>query len=203
MARPVLRWRSGETTMKTLLATLLLAATAASAAAGPDFVSRNPRPHPLAASSGTSEVGPADDLLFDLGSHTLSPQALERLTAAAAWAKLHPGYRLVLEGYTDGSGSRVFNEDLATTRAVAARNYLMVRGVPADRIVIVVFGEATATARIDSLSRRVVFYATDRAPREIAIASMQHKRALSAVWVDRNVLFNERRAPERTLVGSR
>jgi outer membrane protein OmpA-like peptidoglycan-associated protein len=189
--------------MKTLLATLLLAAAVAPAAAGPDFVSSSPAPRPLAASSGTREVAPADDILFDLDSHTLSQQAQERLTTAAAWVKRHPGYRLVLEGYTDGSGSRVYNEDLATSRAAAARNYLRVRGVPADRIVIVVFGESAASAPVDSLSRRVVFYATDRDPREVALASMQHKRALSAVWVDRDVLFNEHRRPERTLVGSR
>jgi len=189
--------------MKTLLATILLAAAVAPAAAGPDFVSQSPRPRALAASSGTREVAPADDILFDLDSHALSPMAQDRLASAATWLKRHPGYRLVLEGYTDGSGSRLYNEDLATSRAAAARNRLIALGVPADRIVIVVFGEATASVAIDALSRRVVFYATDRAPREVALASMQHKRALSAIWVDRNVLFNEHRTPERTLVGSR
>lgn len=189
--------------MKTLLATLLLAAAVAPAAAGPDFVSSSHRPRPLAASSGTREVAPADDILFDLDSHTLSPMAQDRLTAAATWLKSHPRYRLVLEGYTDGTGSRAYNEDLATSRAAAARNYLRVRGVPTDRIVIVVFGESAASAPVDSLSRRVVFYATDRPARAVALASMQHKRALSAVWVDGNVLFNEHRAPDRTLVGSR
>jgi outer membrane protein OmpA-like peptidoglycan-associated protein len=185
--------------MKTLLATIVLAAIAAPAAAGPDFVTPSPRPKPLAASSGVREIAPFDDVLFELDSAVLSPVARQQLGSAAAWLKRHPGQRLVLEGYTDGSGPRFYNEDLATSRAVRARDHLISLGVPANRLIMVVYGELAARAQLDPLSRRVVLYATDRSPHEIAVASLDRKHALSAVWVDRGTLFSER----REIVGSR
>src|SRR5262249_35927626 len=115
-----------------------------------------------------------------------------------------PTYRLVLEGYTDGSGYAFYNEDLATSRAAAARDYLISLGVPPYRLIVVVYGETAAPAQYDALSRRVVFYATDRGPREIALASLEKKHALSAVWVRQGTLFSERRAAQpRVLVGER
>jgi outer membrane protein OmpA-like peptidoglycan-associated protein len=189
--------------MKTLLATLLLAAVAAPAVAGPDFVTPNPRPKELAASSGAREVAPLDDILFDLDSHALSPLAQQQLASAAAWMKRHPRFRLVLEGYTDGSGFHFYNEDLATRRAAIARNHLIGLGVPSHRIVIVVYGEAAARAQVDASARRVVFYATELSPREIATASIDRKRALSAVWVERDTLFSQERRPQRVIVGER
>ena len=190
--------------MKTLLApVLLVAAAAAPPAAGPDFVTPNPRPHPLAASSGSREIAPLDDILFDLDSHALSDEGRQQLAGAAAWLRSHPRYRIVLEGYTDGSGSRAYNEDLATSRAAAARVHLISLGIPASRIQIIVYGEAAARAQLDTLGRRVVVYATDRPARAVALASIQHKRALSSIWVDRNTLVSERRSPDREIIGSR
>jgi outer membrane protein OmpA-like peptidoglycan-associated protein len=189
--------------MKTLLATLVLVATAAPATAGPDFVTPNRPPRALAASSGDREVAPLDDILFDTDSAALSPLAQEQLDSAAAWLASHPKYRLVIEGYTDGSGPRFYNEDLATSRAAAARARLIALGLPPYRLIVVVYGETAAHGERDALARRVVFYATDRGPREIALASLEKKRALSAVWVRQGTLFSERRLPQRVLVGAR
>ena len=193
--------------MKTLLASLVLAAFAAPAAAGPDFVTPNRKARELAASSGVREIAPLDDILFDVDADALSSAARQQLASAAAWMKRHPRYRLVLEGYTDGLGLRVYNEDLATRRAAAARRHLMGLGVPSDRLVIVVYGEAVARGQRDPLSRRVVMYASDRSPAEIAAASIDRKRALSAVWIEQDALYSQRRAleraPERVIVGTR
>jgi outer membrane protein OmpA-like peptidoglycan-associated protein len=189
--------------MKILMTTFALVVAAAPAMAGPDFVTPNPRPRALAASSGVREVAPMDDILFDFDADALSPVALRQLGSAAAWLKRHPGFRLVLEGYTDGSGYQFYNEDLATRRAAMARKLLIELGVPSARIVIVVYGEAAARAQLDALERRVVLYATDRTPKEIATASIAKKHALSAVWVERDTLFSERRAVQPVLVGAR
>jgi len=189
--------------MKTLLATCVIVGMAAPAVAGPDFVTPSPRPRELAASSGVREVTPLDDILFEFDSDALSPAAQQKLDSVAAWLKRHPRYRMVLEGYTDGSGYRFYNEDLATRRAAIARNHLISLGVPPGRIVMVVYGEAAAHAQLDPLGRRVVMYATDQAPRAIAMASLDRKRALSAVWVDRDTLFSERRADRGVIVGVR
>lgn len=190
--------------MKTLLATLLLAAIAAPAVAGPDFVTPSPRPRPLAASSGVRDIGPQDDILFALDSATLTTDAQQSLASAAAWMKAHPRHQLVLEGYTDSSGFRIYNEDLATRRAAIARNHLISLGVPSQRIVLVVYGEMGARGMLDPLSRRVVMYATDRSPGQIASASLDRKRALSAVWVDRgDALISEKRTIRPEVISRR
>lgn len=182
--------------MKTLLATIVLAALAAPAMAGPDFVTPNHKPRELAASGGAREVAPSDDILFDTDSYALTSTAQQQLASTAAWMKRHPRYRLVLEGYTDGSGPSYYNEDLATRRAALTRNHLIALGVPTDRIVMVVYGEAAARAQIDPLARRVVLYATRLTPQQVAGASIDRKRALSTVWVERDALFTLERAPQ-------
>jgi outer membrane protein OmpA-like peptidoglycan-associated protein len=189
--------------MKILMTTFALVVAAAPAMAGPDFVTPNPRPRALAASSGVREVAPMDDILFDFDSDALSAVAWQQLGSAATWLKHHPDFHLVLEGYTDGSGYRFYNEDLATRRAAAARRHLIGLGVPSARIVIVVYGEAASRAQQDALERRVVLYATDQTPKEIATASIARKHALSAVWVERDTLFSQRRAVQPVLVGTR
>jgi outer membrane protein OmpA-like peptidoglycan-associated protein len=190
-----------EATMKTLLATLVLAA-ATPAAAGPDFVTPTPPPRALAASDGATQITPMDDILFASDADALSPLAQQQLASAAAWLKQHPRYRLVLEGHTDAAGQPYYNEDLATRRAAHARAHLIALGVPSDRIIVVVYGEVAARATRDPLARRVVLYATHLPPRAIAAASLDRKRALSAVWVEQDALYRQERTP-RTLVGTR
>jgi outer membrane protein OmpA-like peptidoglycan-associated protein len=189
--------------MKTLLATLVLAAAAAApAAAGPDFVTPTPRPRALAASDGVTQIAPMDDVMFESDSDALTPLAQQQLASAAAWLQQNPRYRLVLEGYTDAAGQPFYNEDLATRRAAHARAHLIARGVPSHRLIVVVYGEAAARATRDPLARRVVLYATHLPPRTIAAASLDRKRALSAVWVEQDTLYTQERTP-RTLVGTR
>jgi outer membrane protein OmpA-like peptidoglycan-associated protein len=188
--------------MKTLLATLVLAAAVTPAAAGPDVVTPTPPPRALAASDGAGPIAPMDDVLFASDSAALSPLTEQRLASAAAWLQQNPRYRLVVEGYTDAAGQPLYNEDLATRRAANARAHLIALGVPSDRIIVVVYGEAAARATRDPLARRVVFYATHLPPRTIAAASLDRKRALSAVWVEQGTLYTQARTP-RTLVGER
>jgi outer membrane protein OmpA-like peptidoglycan-associated protein len=49
-------------------------------------------------------------------------------------------------GYTDGVGSPQANVELAAGRARAARNYLINKGIRADRMFVKVFGEADPVA---------------------------------------------------------
>jgi outer membrane protein OmpA-like peptidoglycan-associated protein len=204
LARRMLFSLLRRTTMKTLLATILLAAVAAPAAAGPDFVTPSPRPRALAASSGVRDIGPQDDILFGFDSHALTSASQQQLASAAAWLKTHPRYRIVLEGYTDSSGFQVYNEDLATRRAAMARSHLISLGVSSDRIILVVYGEVGARGPVDPLSRRVVMYATDRSPSEISTVSLDRKRALRAVWVERdNALISEQRSTRPEVVSRR
>ena len=189
--------------MKTLLASLLLAAAAVPAVAGPDFVTPNPRPRALAPSDSSRELAPIDDILFDYDSHALSPLAQQQLVSVAKWMKGHPRFKLVLEGYTDSTGYAAYNEELATRRAMLARNHLIALGVPQDRLLMVIYGEAAAHSGLNPLDRRVVLYATDRTPRQIAEASIMRKGALTAMWSVKNTLYTESGTSNARVVVSR
>lgn len=187
--------------MKTLLASILVAALAAPAVAGPDFTSRSPRAHSLAASPASSEIGPLDDIVFATNSTALFESSNAQIESAARWLKKHDGHKIVLEGYADSVGLDVYNEDLATRRAFVVRQHLIARGVPADRIIMVVYGEEGAYGGEDPLDRRVVMYATKLEPQQIARASIDRKNARSAAWIQGKALFTETKA--RTVISTR
>jgi len=174
--------------MKSLFASLLIAALASPAIAGPDFVTPTPKPRELAASTGTSEIGPLDDVVFDHDSYALLPVAMTQIERAARWLRSHPNHRLVLEGYADSTGSLDYNERLSTKRAEVVRDQLIRRGVGRDRIVVAVYGEHGATRGDHPLDRRVVMYASTLSADRLAQASIQRKQALTAMWQRGNTL---------------
>jgi len=81
------------------------------------------------------------NIYFDFGRSNLSAASKAELDVVAQSLREHPTMRLKLLGYTDAVGSAENNILLATTRARAARNYLINKGVRADRMYIKVFGE--------------------------------------------------------------
>jgi outer membrane protein OmpA-like peptidoglycan-associated protein len=60
----------------------------------------------------------------------------------------HPDIRLVIDGHTDADASVAHNEKLGMNRAIAMKTYLGKRGVPVDRMTIVLrtFGECMPVA---------------------------------------------------------
>lgn len=62
---------------------------------------------------------------------------------ALVWSQ-KPGATLNLYGYTDNLGDAAANVALATARARAVRDYLVTKGVRADRMFVQVLGEAEA-----------------------------------------------------------
>jgi outer membrane protein OmpA-like peptidoglycan-associated protein len=53
---------------------------------------------------------------------------------------------MVVEGHTDSQGGSAFNQDLSQHRAEAVRDYLVSRGIAADRITAQGFGPTRAVA---------------------------------------------------------
>jgi hypothetical protein len=94
----------------------------------------------------------------------------------------------------------VYNEDLATRRAFIVKQALVGHGVSPDRVVIVVYGEAAAEGGDNVLDRRVVMYATKLEPQQVATASIDRKRAISATWTQDRAIYTER---SRTVIGTR
>ena len=73
-------------------------------------------------------------VLFRSNGADLLPAALRRLDEVAT-VLVAQGQNVVIEGYTDSTGSPSSNVDLSRRRAEAVRSYLVSRGCPTDRIV--------------------------------------------------------------------
>jgi peptidoglycan-associated lipoprotein len=83
-----------------------------------------------------------DDVVvyFDTGRAELGPAGRRDLESAAAWLVSNGQARGLVEGHSDQRGNALLNQALAEERANAIREYLVVRGVDADRLVVVTYG---------------------------------------------------------------
>lgn len=69
------------------------------------------------------------------------------LDASAEWLKANPQYPILIAGYADERGTEPYNLALAERRAQALRDQLVARGVLADRISLVAYGEVRPACR--------------------------------------------------------
>jgi len=72
--------------------------------------------------------------LFGSDRANLLPLSHDNLDLVADALKVPDGHQIVVEGYTDSHGADLSNRELSQRRAQAVRDYLVSRGVPADRI---------------------------------------------------------------------
>jgi len=86
------------------------------------------------------------DVLFDVGQASLKSGAQSKLDQLAAVLKNHPERRVLVEGFTDSTGSAESNLFLSRARAEAVRLALMARGIGPDRIEVRGNGEARPVA---------------------------------------------------------
>lgn len=94
----------------------------------------------------TAQEVTSRNIYFDAGRYNLTPEAKTELNTVADWLKTHPKLKLGIVGYTDNTGASDVNMNLATERSRSARNYLIAKGIRADRMFIQVLGEAGAAA---------------------------------------------------------
>ncbi|MBK7935815.1 MAG: OmpA family protein [Lewinellaceae bacterium] len=86
------------------------------------------------------------NIYFDFGRYSLSAESKEVLNAVTQQLKDNPNLKLKILGHTDAVGSPQANIQLAASRSRSARNYLINKGIRADRMFIKVFGEASPLA---------------------------------------------------------
>lgn len=95
---------------------------------------------------------------FALDRSNISPESANVLDQIAAVLLEYPFIVIELQGHTDPRASVAYNQALSERRALAARNYLLQRGVAPERMRIRPFGESqratTGSTRLD--------YARDR-----------------------------------------
>ena len=86
------------------------------------------------------------DVLFDTNKATLKPGADQRLDRLAMYLQSNPNEKLIIEGYTDSTGSEEHNQELSQRRAQAVADALASRGVAASRYSVVGRGESFPVA---------------------------------------------------------
>jgi putative exosortase-associated protein (TIGR04073 family) len=91
-----------------------------------------------------------DDMLFAVGSSQLSKPATVRLQEVAKVLRNSPKAQIVVAGYTDSTGSPLYNQELSRKRAEAVRTYLVRQGVGSQRIEMAGYADASPVASNDT-----------------------------------------------------
>jgi outer membrane protein OmpA-like peptidoglycan-associated protein len=89
----------------------------------------------------TPKVYTFEDVHFDFDRYSLRPEATRVLDEAVTALRDDPTLRIQIEGHTCNIGTAEYNLALGDRRATAVRDYLTSRGVTADRLTTVSYGE--------------------------------------------------------------
>ena len=108
----------------------------------------------------TLRVNFDSDILFAIDSAVLSPSSMASLDQFAQVMRQYPKTAILIQGYTDSTGSEEHNLALSQRRAQAVFNHLALREVEPDRMAAIGYGEGypvadNATAAGRELNRRV------------------------------------------------
>ena len=93
-------------------------------------------------------------VLFDVGKATLKPGAQSMVNELTAFLNEYDQRTVLIEGFTDSSGSEDFNLTLSQRRAEAVRTALLYMGISAQRIQVRGYGEAYPVASNATLAGR-------------------------------------------------
>jgi peptidoglycan-associated lipoprotein len=97
-------------------------------------------------------VNVGDRVFFDTDSTDLSQQARATLDKQAQWLGHYERYAFTIEGHADERGTREYNIALGARRAQTVRDYLISRGVPAQRMRTISYGKERPVAVCDDIS---------------------------------------------------
>ncbi|MFC0709592.1 OmpA family protein [Azorhizophilus paspali] len=113
------------------------------------------------------------DVLFDYNRAELKPGGMHNVQKLADFLRASPQRQVIVEGYTDSSGSDAYNRDLSERRAGAVRIALIKMGIDPRRIATQGYGKdypvasnASPTGR--AMNRRVEVTISDEDDRPVA-----------------------------------
>jgi peptidoglycan-associated lipoprotein len=108
-----------------------------------------------AATPGSAQeflVTVGDRVFFETDSSSLTNEAMATLDRQAQWLNQYPNYRIMIEGHADERGTREYNIALGARRGSVVVNYLVSRGVAANRIQTQSFGKERPVAICNDIS---------------------------------------------------
>jgi outer membrane protein OmpA-like peptidoglycan-associated protein len=113
-----------------------------------------------------SMVFTVGDVLFDTNQSQLKPGGLRNMDKVVGFLKPYPMRKVLIEGFTDSSGSDSTNQQLSDRRADAVRSALVDSGVSGERIRTQDMGETFPVATNDraggrQMNRRVEIVLSD------------------------------------------
>jgi peptidoglycan-associated lipoprotein len=82
-----------------------------------------------------------DRVLFAVDQSSLGAEAQAVLDGQAQWLLTNPDYMAVIEGHADEQGTREYNIALGARRANAVMDYLISKGISANRLKFVSYGK--------------------------------------------------------------
>ncbi|SMC41530.1 peptidoglycan-associated lipoprotein Pal [Rhizobium sp. RU36D] len=97
-------------------------------------------------------VNVGDRIFFDTDSSSIRADAQQTLDRQAQWLQRYPNYAITVEGHADERGTREYNLALGARRAATTRDYLISRGVPAQRLKTISYGKERPVAVCDDIS---------------------------------------------------
>jgi len=132
-----------------------------------------PAPTPAASEAGRAQQAIIENFLagevveFETGRDVLTYKGRQALQALLGIIEQNNQSVITIQGHTDSIGDERSNLELSTSRAIAARSYLIRRGVAADRLLVQGFGErqpisTNKTAAGRERNRRIDFAISDR-----------------------------------------
>ena len=97
-------------------------------------------------------VNVGDRVFFETDSTELTPQSRATLDKQAQWLTNYANYNFTIEGHADERGTREYNIALGARRAQTARDYLVSRGIQANRMRTISYGKERPVAVCNDIS---------------------------------------------------
>jgi peptidoglycan-associated lipoprotein len=97
-------------------------------------------------------VNVGDRVFFESDSTELTPQSRATLDKQAQWLQTYNRYSFTIEGHADERGTREYNIALGARRAQVTREYLVARGVEAQRMRTISYGKERPVAVCNDIS---------------------------------------------------
>ena len=97
-------------------------------------------------------VSVGDRVFFETDSTDLTPQSRATLDKQAQWLSQYNRYSFTIEGHADERGTREYNIALGARRAQTVREYLISRGIEAQRMRTISYGKERPVAVCNDIS---------------------------------------------------